>query len=112
VTRSVAERYLVAAFAFMASATWLGVSLTSGFACLFVFVLAQQAGRLYQGRTNSRSRSTGSRPKRPARRRPASGGTRRAPTRAVSVRDRSRPTDRVYDHGDEVGGSVAGEATW
>ena len=46
--RSVA-RYLVAAFAFMAAATWVGISLTGGFTCLLVFVLTFQAVRLYRG---------------------------------------------------------------
>jgi hypothetical protein len=61
VARSVAQRYLVAAFAFTAAATWLGVSVTGGFACLFVFVIAFQAVRVYQRRRRAGARRARSR---------------------------------------------------
>jgi hypothetical protein len=115
--RSVAERYLVAAFAFMAAAIWLGVSLTSGFACLFVFVLASQAVRLYQQRSGSDSRHAGSRRERPSRER--SSYSNRVSTKekdsipAAPRIERPRPSGRLYD-GDreEFGRPVASEATW
>jgi hypothetical protein len=67
--RSVTERYVVAAFAFMATATWLGVALIHGLLCLLVALLASQAVRLYQRRTDTRGRAT-TRRRRPLRQRP------------------------------------------
>jgi hypothetical protein len=67
--RSVTERYLVAAFAFMAAATWLGVALIHGFICLLVALLASQAWRLYQRRADVRAR-TATRRRRPSPQRP------------------------------------------
>jgi hypothetical protein len=67
VVRSVVARYVVAAFAFIAAATWVGVSLTGGLKCLFVFVLALHAVRLYQRRHDQRSRRPASRCERPSR---------------------------------------------
>ena len=110
--RSVVERYLVAAFAFMAAATWFGVSLTGGFACLFVFVLASQAVRLYQRRTGLRSRRAAPRRERPCR---ASASIEERPisSSAASGGDRSRRSGRIYDNdGEEFGWPVASEGTW
>ena len=110
--RSVAERYAVAAFAFMAAATWLGVGLTSGFACLFVFVMASQAVRLCQRRPSSRSRRVSSSRERRPRSRPASAEERSA-FQTAPGRDRSRPSGRVFDGGrEELGRPVQSEAAW
>lgn len=111
--RSLAARYLVAAFAFMAAAAWVGVSLTGGFTCLFVFVLALQAVRLYQRRSDSRSRRSSPRRERPSRHEPDWAGEQIPSSAPPARRDRSRSSDRVYD-GDreELGWPVAGEAAW
>jgi hypothetical protein len=116
--RSVAGRYLVGAFAFMAAATWLGVGLTSGFACLAVFLLASQAVRVYQQRSGSDSRRAGSRQERPSRERPSRSKRASAEERDVSIPaapriERPRPSGRVYD-GDyeQLGWPVASDATW
>ena len=116
--RSVAERYLVAAFAFMAAAIWLGVSLTGGFACLFAFVLASQAVRLYQQRSGSDNRRAGSRREGLSRERPSGSKRASAKERDISIPaapriERPRASGRVYD-GDreEFGRPVASEATW
>jgi hypothetical protein len=113
VAESVAARYAVAAFAFMAAATWLGVGLTSGLTCLCVFVLAFQAVCLYQRRSGARSRRAGSRRERPFREEPASASDTDSRTPAASGSDRSRLSARFYD-GDreEVGWPVANEAAW
>lgn len=110
--RSVA-RYLVAAFAFMAAATWVGISLTGGFTCLLVFVLAFQAVRLYQRRSDPRSRPASSRRERPARHEPVQTEERISSSPPPIRRARSQPSGRVYD-GDreQIGWSVASEATW
>ena len=117
--RSVAERHLVAAFAFMAAAIWLGVGLTNGFACLLVFVLASQAVRVYQQRSGSDSRRAGSRQERPSRERPSRSKRSFAWAMGVSIPaapriERPRPSGRVYDGDRERLGSqpVASEATW
>lgn len=113
--RSVAARYLVAALAFMAAAIWLGLSLTGGFACLFVFVLALQAVRLYQRRSDSRGRRSTSKRERPSRHAPALDEQRvTSPSSPPPPRrDRSRSSGRVYDGGrEEFGVPVASEATW
>jgi hypothetical protein len=111
--RSVAERYAVAAFAFMAAAVWLGVGLTHGFACLLVFVLAVQAVRLYQRRSEARDRAGASSRDRRSR-------SERVPAEERSASSRRRPTSGrpsssglLYD-GDrqEPGWPVAGEAAW
>lgn len=111
--RSVAARYLVAAFAFMAAATWVGVGLTGGFTCLFVFVLALQAVRLYQRRSDSRSHRSSPRRERPSHHEPDWAEERIPPSGPPVQRERSRPLARVYD-GDreELGWPVASEATW
>lgn len=100
--RSVAARYLMAASAFMATAIWVGVGLSGGFTCLFVFVLALQAVRLYQRRSESRNRRSTPRRERPF-----------APSAPPARRERSRSTGRIYD-GDreELAWPVASEATW
>jgi hypothetical protein len=104
---------LVAAFAFMAAATWVGISLTGGFTCLIVFVLALQAVRLYQRRTDSRSRRSASRPQRASRHEPALAEEKSISSAAPPRRDRSRSTGRVYDADRErIGWPVASEATW
>ena len=84
--RSVAERYTVAAFAFVAAATWLGVGVVHGLLCLFVAALAAQATRFQQRRRDARSRAS-------ARRR---ARARRPP--AAHRPQRSRP----YDTGAEI----------
>lgn len=110
--RSVAERYLVAAFAFMAAATWFGVGLTNGFACLFVFVLAFQGVRLYQRRSGSRSRSS-SRRDRPSRDTSVPAEELDIAPRLASGRSRSRPSGGVYDADrEQLDWSVASEAVW
>jgi hypothetical protein len=110
VARLVAARYTVAAFAFMAAATWLGVGLTSGFACLFVFVIACQAVRLYQRQSGSRARA-GSRRKGRAYREAASAEEREISPPPAPTRSRHR-SGRVYDGGrEELGWPVASEAT-
>lgn len=110
--RSVAKRYLVAAFAFMAAAIWLGVGLTSGFACLLVFVLALQAVRLYQRRSTVRSRRTRSRREQPSRYE-SSPEEKDRPLPAAPGRHRARPSGHVYDGGrEEIGWPVPSEATW
>jgi hypothetical protein len=112
VARSVAARYFVAAFAFMAAATWVGISLTGGFMCLFVFMLALQAVRLYQRRSDSHSRPA-SRHERPSRYMPVAAEERSGSSPAAPPRDRSRSTGRVYDEDrEEIGWPVASEATW
>lgn len=109
--RSVAERYLVAAIAFVAAATWFGVGLENGFACLLVFVLTLHAVRLYQRRSSVRSRRAGSRREGPSRYESSLEEKDTLPT--SSGRDRPRPSGRVYDGGrEEIGWSVASEATW
>jgi hypothetical protein len=111
VARSVAARYLVAALAFMAAAIWLGLSLTGGFACLFVFVLALQAVRLYQRRSDLRSRRSPSRRERPSRHEPGLAEQRLSSpsSPAPPRRARSRSGGRVYDGGrEEFGVPVAG----
>ncbi len=111
--RSVAERYLVAAFAFMAAATWFGVSLTSGFACLFVFVLAFQVVRAYQRRSRSRTRNAGSAAERRSRYEYRSVEETDLPVPAARESDRARSSRRVYDGDREnLGWPVASEATW
>lgn len=56
--RSVAERYAVGVFAFMAAATWLGIGVVHGLLCLFVALLGSHGMRLYQRRNGSRAQST------------------------------------------------------
>lgn len=112
VARSVA-RYLVAAFAFMAAATWVGISLTSGFTCLFVFVLASQAVRLYQRRNDLRSRPASSRRERPSRHEPVQPEERISSSPPAIRRARSQRSGHVYDGDREQSGwSVASEAAW
>ncbi len=48
--RSMAERYLVGTFAFMAAATWLGVGVIHGLMCLLVALAGSQGMRIYQRR--------------------------------------------------------------
>ena len=110
--RSVAERYLVAAIAFVAAATWFGVGLEDGFACLLAFVLALQAVRLYQRRSSVRSRRAPSRRERPSRYE-SSPEEKERPLPAASGRDRTRPSGHVYDGGrEEIGWPVPSKATW
>lgn len=112
-TRSVAERYLVAAFAFMAAATWLGVGLQAGFECLLVFCLAFQAVRLYQRRTGSRGRAAKRRRDRGRLYAPTSAEPHDMSPLAAPGSDRARRSGRVYDGGHEDSGwPVATEATW
>jgi hypothetical protein len=113
VARSVVGRYLVAAFAFLAAAVWLGVSLKSGFTCLLVFVLAFQAVRLYQRRSDSRRRRPRSTRERPSLYEPARAEETIVSSPAPSRRVRPQPSDAIYD-GDreDAGWPVASEATW
>lgn len=110
--RLVAARYLVAAFAFMAAATWVGVSLTGGFMCLFVFVLALQAVRLYQRRSDSRDRRSNSRRERPSGHEPERAAEMSASSAPPARRDRSRPSGRVYDGDREELSWPVPSATW
>ena len=104
--RSVAERYLVASVAFVAATTWLGVSLTSGLVCLFVFVSALQAVRVYQRRNGARTSRDRTRRGHRYIYDPASA-------EAVSYEgDRRQRTGRVYDGDREMDGwPIASEAT-
>jgi type III secretory pathway component EscV len=110
VVRSVAERYLVAAFAFIAAATWLSVGLINGFACLFLSVLAFQAVRLYQRRSDSRGRAATR--DRPSRSRRASAEE-RIPSRRHRATDRPASSGHPYDADrDEYSWSAASEPAW
>lgn len=111
--KSVAARYLIAAFAFMDAALWLGISLTSSFTCLFVFVLTFQAVRLYQRRSDLRRRRTKVRRERPSHFEPVLTEETITPSPAPSRRVRSQPSGEIYDgHREEVGWPVTSEATW
>lgn len=111
--RSVAERYAVAAFAFLAAAVWLGVGLISGFACLLVFLLAAQAVRLYQQRSDAREEAqTSSRERR-------SRDSRIVAEEPSSSRRRSRSADRpassrrLYDADrEDLAWPAVGESSW
>jgi hypothetical protein len=112
VARSMVARYLVAAFAFMAAATWLGVGLQGGFTCLLVFVLALQAVRLYQRRSGSHRRPARSPRDRPPRHLPAHEKERLISPPRAAVGDRSRASARLYDGDrDGLGWPVPSEAT-
>jgi len=113
VARSVAARYLIAAFAFMDAALWLGISLSDSFICLLVFVLTLHAVRLYQRRSHVRRRRTSSRRERPYRYEPAPAEETITTSPSPPPRERSQPSGEIYD-GDreEVGWPTAGEATW
>ena len=113
---SVAVRYLVGAFAFLAAAIWFGVGLKDGFACLLAFVLALQAVRLYQLRSSVRSRRAPSKREGRSRyERPLEEADTPLPTplSTSSRRVRARPSGRVYDGGhDETGWPLPSDATW
>jgi hypothetical protein len=108
---TVVGRYAVSALAFGAAAVWLGVGLVHGSACLFAFVLTLQAVRLYQRRSDPKSRRTRSRHERRSHSRPLpkdgdiSSAARRGGTRSL-------PSGRVYDGDREEGWPVSREATW
>ena len=109
---SVIARYLVAAFAFIAAATWVGISLTGGLKCLFVFVLALQVVRLYQRRSDARSTRSRARRERPSRDQAALAEENIISPPALARRDRSRSSG-VYDSNREMDGwPVAREAAW
>jgi hypothetical protein len=113
VVKSVAARYLIAAFAFMDAALWLGISLSSSFTCLFVFVLTFQAVRLYQRRSDLRRRRTRSRRERPSHAEAVLTKEPIASSPRPSRPARSQPSAEIYDgHREEVGWPVASEATW
>lgn len=95
--RSVTERYAIAAAAFMAAAVWLGVGLVNGFLCLFVFLLAGQAVRIYQRRDDARERAVDRR-RQQTRRRPAA----ERPSRSVPY-----DTDR-----EQLDWQAVGDAAW
>jgi len=110
--RSVAERYAVGAVAFVAAATWLGVGLTNGFICLFVFVLAMRAVRLYQLRSSSRTRD-GSRSDPRRHREPASTHEPKTSPKSEPARNRARRSGRLFDGAHEdLGWPVPSEARW
>ena len=97
--RLVAERYAVAAFGFIAAATWLGVGLIHGLLCLLASLLAAQATRIYQRRSDSRSRVS-------ARQRHRE----RARPRPVAERPQR---SRLYDgDGEDFDWPTAGDAAW
>jgi hypothetical protein len=110
---TVAKRYAVAALAFGAAAIWFGLGLIHGFVCLFAFVLALQAVRLYQRRGDRRGRRTGSRRERPSRYEAASTMERDVSPRSGRGSDRPLSPGRVYD-GDreEPAWPLSREATW
>jgi hypothetical protein len=109
---AVVGRYLVAAFAFIAAATWVGISLTGGLKCLFVFVLALQAVRLYQRRSDLRSRRSSPRREHPSRDQAALAKGQSISAPVPARRDRSRSAG-VYDGNRQAGGwPVASEAAW
>lgn len=111
--RSVAERYAVAGFAFLAAAVWLGVGLIHGFACLFVFVLAFRAVRLYQRRSDSPGRVQASRRERQPRHPRVAAEEPSASPRRSRAADRPASSRRLYDADrDESGWMVASEPTW
>ena len=110
--RSAAKRYAVAALAFLAAATWLGVSVTHGIACLFAFVLALHIVTVYQRRSASKSRGASARRDRPSRY-DATPVKEDGVSHPTAASDRSRPARRIYDGGrEEFSWPVASEATW
>lgn len=95
--RSVAERYAVAAFAFMAAATWLGVGVVHGLLCLLVALVASQAVRIYQRRSGTRAAAT---------------SRQRRRTRPAQRTERPRRAG-LYDAGtDDFDWPTAGDAAW
>jgi membrane protein implicated in regulation of membrane protease activity len=101
----VIARYLVAAFAFIAAATWVGISLTGGLKCLFVFVLALQAVRLYQ-----RRRRPASRRERPSREQAALAEEKIISSPVPPRRDRSRSSGVYSGNRQADGWPMASEA--
>ena len=81
-SRSGVERYAVAGVAFVAAATVLGVGLVDGLVCLAVFLVASQAVRAFQRRSDART---------PAAR------ERRPRTRPEAPAIERRPRPGVYD---------------
>jgi hypothetical protein len=90
--RSALERSAVAAVAFVAAATWLGVGLTHGLACLLVAGIASLGTRAYQRRSRVDARRRSRRPV---------AETRRAPSRP-----RPEPLESDFDW------PTAGDAAW
>jgi len=86
--KSVAQRYLIAAVAFVAVAPWLGVGIVSGLECLLAFVLTLLVVGVVQRR---RLVAEGGRARRPTRSRPPA----RRP-RTADARDR-RPARRAAE---------------
>ena len=110
--RSAAKRYAVAAMAFLAAATWLGVSVMRGIACLSVFVLAVQAVGLYQRRGSSGRRLSATR-NRPPRRKAVPARERPVSAPVTSAKNLTQSSRRIYDGGrDDLGWPVVSEATW
>jgi hypothetical protein len=107
-----AERYAVGAAAFIAAAAWLGVGLTNGLICLFVFVVAMRAVRLYQMRSSSRARSgAGSDPRR--RRESPPRHERETSPPPAPTRSQARRSGRLYDGArEDLGWPVPSEARW
>lgn len=111
--RSMAARYLVAAFAFMAAAAWLSVGLKGGFTCLLVSVLAFRAVHLYQRRNDSRNRRARPRPGRGPIHEPAPAEPSNPSPSGPAGPERPRRSGRIYDSDrEDFGWAVASEATW
>ncbi len=111
--RAFAERYAVAAAAFLAAAVWLGVGVIHGFACLFVFVLVAQAVRLYQRRTDSPARGRASGPgRRSGRPRSIVEERSTAPRRPRSAEPLASQGRRLYDGDREDAWQVSSEPVW
>jgi hypothetical protein len=113
VVRAVAQRYAVAAAAFLAAAVWLGVGVIHGFMCLFAFVFVAQAVRLYQRRTDSPARGHASSPSRHSAR-PRSTVEERDPA-PRGTRSAKPPTShgRIYDSDrEEPAWQVSSEPAW
>jgi hypothetical protein len=98
--------------AFVAAAAWLGVGLTNGLICLFVFVLAMRLVRLYQLRSSSRARSSSrNEPRRPRESPPTL--ERETSPRRESPRSQPRRSGRLYDGAhEELAWPVPSEARW
>jgi hypothetical protein len=102
----------VAAFAFIAAATWVGISLTGGLKCLLAFVLALQAARLYQRRRDLRSRRSPSRGEHRSRDQAVLAEEQIISSPVPARRDRSRSAG-VYDGNRQADAwAVASEAAW
>jgi hypothetical protein len=107
VVRAVAERYAVAAAAFLAAAVWLGVGVIHGFVCLFAFVVVAQAVRLYQRRSDSPARGRGPSGSRRSSRPRSTAGGRRRPAKAPASQGNLYDSER-----EESAWGVSSEPAW